>query len=365
MIRNLSEALLLSEYYTIPLEEILFLDFSLNGIEFSFSYPRIRFKFIPEHKSWFKDSIQRGIKSYFFALPTSSKSTYCIKNKRLIINGRALGRVGKVEEDTCDSSYLRRKRTVLVFNPLSKSLCHGCKFCHTITQTPQDRKSLISKDEVRNFFGSWLDNQNLIDLSHLIQVSMVTGCFGSEKKVLEYLKMLRGILTRFGFKGTLFYYGSEITSEKGLEELKKISPFILCLSVECFADRGIILKSAKGRLAFEDIKRILLKARECELGVRFSYILGIEPLELMEINFVRLLPYINVFPVINVFQVHNGQENLRFHEAREIEYYLEARKIIERIFMNTTMRPNPWENYRSLWYLNFGKEQLNEIRTPF
>lgn len=365
MIKDLSEALVFSNNYSVPLEDILFLDFSLSGIEFSLSYPRIRFKFVPEHKSWFQDSIQREIKNYFFALPTSSTSTYRIENKRLTINGRALGRVGKVEEDTCDSSYLRRKGTVLVFNPLSKSLCHGCKFCHTIKQTPKDRKFLITKDEVRNFFRNWLDSQNLIDLSHLIQVSIVTGCFGSEKKVVEYLKMVRGILAHFGFEGVLFYYGSEITTGKNLEQLKQINPFTLCLSVECFADRSIILRSMKGKLTFEDIKRILGKARDYGFGVRFSYILGIEPLEVMEFNFVRLIPHINAFPVINVFQTHRRQEDLRFHGAREIEYYLEARKIIEGIFMNTTMRPNPWENYRSLWHLNFGKEQLNEIRTPF
>lgn len=364
MLENLEKALVFSENYKVSPEDVLFIDFSLSGVKFPASCVRIRFGFHPQNNSFFRASTEKDINDYFFALPVTRESAYHIEGDKFNANGELLGNIKDAEEDTCDSSYLRRKGTVFVFNPLSKSSCYGCKFCHTIKQTPRDRKSIITEDEVKDFFRNWLKNQHLVDLSHLIQVSIVTGCFGSEQKLVEYLKMVKGILTQFGFNGILFYYGSEITSEKSLEELRKINPFTLCVSVECFADRGIILRSTKGRLTSEDIKKILAKAKEYEFGARFSYILGIEPLEVMEFNFVRLLPYINAFPVINVFQIHRGQENLRFHGAREMEYYLEARKIIEGIFMNTTMRPNPWENYRSLWHLNFGKEYLNDFRTP-
>lgn len=84
----------------------------------------------------------------------------------------------------------------------------------------------------------------------------------------------------------------------------------------------------------------------------------------MEQGFRFLFPNIDRFPVVNIFQVHKGQKSLRFYNAEEINYYLRARKTIENMFIGTDMRPAPWENYRSLWYLKFGKEDLNEIRTP-
>ena len=80
--------------------------------------------------------------------------------------------------------------------------------------------------------------------------------------------------------------------------------------------------------------------------------------------FRELLPCINSFPIINVFQVHSNQEGLRHPAAQELGYYLRARKTLEGIFSGTSLRPRPWENYRSLWFLKFGEEILGDIRTP-
>lgn len=57
-------------------------------------------------------------------------------------------------------------------------------------------------------------------------------------------------------------------------------------------------------------------------------------------------------------------KGIRHETANNIEYYLKSRKIIEEIFSQTKMRPRPWEDYRSLWYLKFLNEELDDIRTP-
>lgn len=364
MLTTTANVLEISEVYDIPPEDVLFLDFSLSGASFFPSYVRIRFEFVPEDRLYFRVSRERSIKKYFFALPNTPNSVYMIDSGCMLMNGEIIGIAKKIEEDTCDSSYFRRKRTVLNLNPVSKSLCHGCKFCHTIQQTPRDRKSLTEKSATKEFIEEWLINFNLSDLSHLIQVSIVTGCFGDEQKVIDYLKMIRRALKEYGFKGTLFYYGSEVTSISGLDELKEVVPFSLCLSVECFASRDTMLKRAKGRLTIDDVKKVLGRAKANGFETSFSYILGIESLEILEQNLMTLLPFINCFPTINIFQVHRGQEFLRIPRAWDIDYYLRARKIIEGVFMETSIRPRPWENYRGLWHLKFGKEELNDIRTP-
>lgn len=364
MLQGISEANSLARKHDVPLEDILFTDMSLSGVFFSLPYIRIRFEFIPEDSFCFENSIERKIENYFFALPVSYNSLYRIEGNRLMMNGRLLGLVKNVREDTCDSSYVRRKGTVFVFNPVPKSSCSGCKFCHTIKQTGKEEESLLVKGKIRQFLNSWMNQNSLSGLSHLIQVSVVTGCFGSEKKVIEHLKILRDLFYDFDFQGKILYYGSEITSEKGIDELKNLRPITLYFSVECFKDRERMLKYTKGRLGTDQIRNILAKAQRIGCETRFSYIVGIESLEAIKQGFNSFLPYINCFPVVNVFQVHKGQGNLRFNEARKMDYYLKARKSIEEIFGDTNMRPAPWENYRSLWHLTFGKEQLNDIRTP-
>lgn len=53
---------------------------------------------------------------------------------------------------------------------------------------------------------------------------------------------------------------------------------------------------------------------------------------------------------------------LRHSTGWNIEYYIKARKILEEMFKDTPLRPKPWENYRSLWYLTFDNEVLYDIR---
>lgn len=364
MLTNISEAISLSRDYSIPSDDVLFIDLSLTGVSFSFPHVRIRFEFFPEDEVCFRNSIERGVENYFFALPVSSDSLYRIEDNKLMMDGRVLGSVRNVKEDTCDSSYLRRKGTVFVFNPVSKSSCNGCKFCHTVKQTPKDRTSLLKGYEVRSFIEGWMTQNSFSDLSHLVQVSIVTGCFGNERRVVDYLKMIKTLLNELGFSGEILYYGSEITSKEGLDELKALTPLTICFSVECFNERNMMLKYTKGTLSLDQIANILWRAKGNGCKTRFSYVLGIESLEAMELGFKSLFSCIDRFPVVNIFQFHEGQENLRFCDAKRIDYYLQARKSIERMFVDTDMRPAPWENYRSLWHLNFGKEELNEIRTP-
>jgi len=364
MLMNPLEALTISKIYNVPPEDILFLDLNLSGVKFHLPYSRIRFEFIPEYRTYFRISIKRNIKKYFFPLPTTPSSIYCIKEDHLTMNGEKIGKVKGIAEDTCDSSYSRRNGTVLNLNPNSKSLCHGCKFCHTIQQTARDREYRFTLSTFQRFLKKWVREHGVPDLSHLIQVALITGCFGSEKEVVKYLKVIRKVLNEYKFSGELFYYGSEIISKKALDELKKVKPFALCLSFECFENRDIMLKDTKRNLSIEDAKNILSRVIENGFRSNFSYILGIEPLDAMKKLFEELFPYINSFPVINVFQIHRGQEKLRYPDAWEIKYYMKARKTLEKMFMKTNMRPRPWENYRGLWYLQFGDAILDGIRTP-
>ncbi len=365
MLTTPAEAITHSKIYNVPPEDILFLDFSLCGVAVDFTYARVRFEFLPQNKPYFKTSFQRGVTKYFFAPPTNPNSPYRIEDGYLITKEEIIGEVKYLANDTCDSSYPRRGGTVLNLNPISKSQCHGCKFCHTLLQDTKDTdEDLRSESGLKRFVEDWLKRYKISDLANLNQVAIVTGCFESEQKLVEYLKMLKTMLDDYDFNGELFYYGSEITTKEALDDLKEIKPFALCLSLECFENRKVILRDIKKRVSIGDANKILERAVENGFRTNFSYILGIESLEAMKKIFEELFSYINRFPVINIFQIHHGQEKLRYSDAWKMNYYMKARKILEKIFKNTNMRPRPWENYRSLWYLNFDEEGLNDVRTP-
>jgi len=365
MLTTPSEAISISKIYTVPPEDVLFLDFSICGVAVNFPYARVRFELTPEYNPLFKTSFSKGINKYFFALPSNPNSPYRIENGQLVAKREIIGKVRYFSSDTCDSSYPRRNGTVLNLNPIPKSQCHGCKFCHTLVQDAKDiNEDLQSKTGLEYFIERWLEKYDIPDLSYLIQVAIVTGCFGGEARVVQYLKDLATILNEYGFNGEILYYGSEITTEGALNELKEIKPFTLCLSLECFENRERMLRSHKRKITIADSKNILHQAKKNGFNTTFSYILGLESLTSMRTLFTELFPYINRFPIINIFQIHKGQEKLRCQEAWKIDYYMDARRILEKMFINTNMRPRPWENYRSLWYLKFDGEWLDDIRTP-
>ena len=180
------------------------------------------------------------------------------------------------------------------------------------------------------------------------------------------MRFVIALLNEFSFKGELFYFGSQITSEKSLLELEIVKPLGICFSLECFdnKNRAHLLRDIKRDLHLNTIKKMMNFANNLGIRTNFSYIIGLESLETIKKGFCEFLPYINSFPIVNVFQAHKGQKMLRHNDANKIDYYIKARKIIEGVFKQTAFRPRPWENYRSLWYLKFGEEFLDDIRTP-
>jgi hypothetical protein len=366
MLKNIKQLLELSSKYNIPAEDLLLLDLNLSGVKLNLSSGRVRFELESTNEDIFSLAHSRHIFNFYLAVPSTDQSSYYFKGGNLFWNNHLIGKVWGATEDFCDSSYPRRGGTVLNLNPNARTLCRGCKFCYTAFQIPRDREVMLSEDKLRSFLKRWLKMFGASDLSHLIQVAIVTGCFSTERNVIEFLKIAKNVLDEFSFKGELFYFGSQITTEESLSELEKLKPSGICFSLECFNpnNRRFFLRDIKQKLHLTTVKQLMLLANKMGIRTNFSYIVGLESLKTIEKGFSEFLPYVNSFPIVNVFQAHKGQEILRHKEAWEIEYYIKARKIIENIFNDTSFRPRPWENYRSLWYLKFDEEFLDDIRTP-
>lgn len=364
MIKNIEHIKKLSMKHNLPLEDVLFISLNTTGLNADFPYKRLRFKL----------NLAETGEDFFFGLPVrpgdSPFSYKPIVNEHegaLYLDDFLVGNISEAFDDTCDTTYTRRGGTVLNLNSMMKSVCSGCSFCTTNGQTPMDIANFLSESQLRGLFDEFRDRYNKPDLSHLIQVALVTGCFRSEKRLVDHLCNIRRILRDYNFNGELFYFGSEITSEESFDILReKTEPFAFCLSLECFTRRDALLRDIKSRISFKSILQILNSSQETGFQTNFSYIIGLDSSEEIKNNFPRLLQATNRFPIINVFQPHYNpdQSGLRMEEARKIEYYLNIREYLEGLYKGTSLRPRTWENYRPLWYTTFANEELNGIRLP-
>ncbi|MEK9185932.1 MAG: hypothetical protein AAB863_04115 [Patescibacteria group bacterium] len=361
---NISVVARLAEKYNVPLEDVLFIALNINGVGFECDYNRIRMAFRLSDSSPFDYARQRGELDYYFALPVNQNSPFTLTNNILLLQDTVIGQAIGPTEDICDSHYPRRKGTSLNINPNSRTSCHGCQFCYTAYQIPYDRKRLKTDSDLKDFFEDWMAKCGLTDLSHLIQVSVVTGCYENSDDICQFLRTLKRVLMEYQFIGKIFYLGSQITTKEQLRNLTEIQPFGVCLSLETF-ERRDLLRDKKRVLSLQDACKSMDFARELGYEVNFSYIIGMESLHVMEYHFGHLRDHVNKFPTINTLQMHKfHQSTLMDPEAHRLEYYLEARQIIERIFAKMNVRPLVWEDYRSLWFLTFDGEPLYGIRTP-
>ncbi len=356
MLQSIAQVKKLSKEYRIDTQDIILIALNCLGLKANTFLDRIRFKFKPN----------RCFEQFYLALCVNTTPTpFSLVNSSIFLNNERIGTVVDIEHDTCDSTYFRRNKTNLTLNSNSRSRCQGCKFCGTYNQQTNDINNLLTKELLVNHLNSLLRENNYQDFSHLKNVTICTGCFNDESKLLDHILMVRDVLThRFSFNGILGYIGSEIISEESFNILEeKAKPFAFFLTLEVFTRRKQLLRENKAQLSLEKAKEVLKKSIERNFDTNILYILGLDPLKIVISRFKELAPLMNKFPIINLFQNYlAGHERLRNPEARQIEYYLEARKEIEGIFKPTKLRPRLWENYRPLWYLTFEEEELDGIR---
>ncbi|MBA4319932.1 MAG: hypothetical protein C0412_16150, partial [Flavobacterium sp.] len=344
----------LAHSYGIPVEDALFVALNIYGVDFKCDFNRMRMGVHITDKEIFSYAKSLGVLDFYFALPINESSPFSVADSQLLFDNRVIAEAIDPSEDFCDSNYPRRHGTVLNINPNSRTLCCGCKFCYTGYQVPRDRKRMACETDIMEFFEEWMKEKKISDLSDLIQVAVVTGCYNLNNELSVFLIMLRKVLKQYHFKGEIFYLGSQITNKETLEELVSIQPFCYCLSLECFENRNSLLRDKKSDLTLGSAFGLMSFAKSIGHRVNFSYVLGLEPLLTMEKYFLLAKQYINSFPIINTIQIHKYHSlSLLTPEAINIEYFFEARKKLEKIFIDTSMRPREWENYRSLWFLEF------------
>jgi radical SAM superfamily enzyme YgiQ (UPF0313 family) len=117
------------------------------------------------------------------------------------------------------------------------------------------------------------------------------------------------------------------------------------------------------RLTLDRIKSILISANNLGVATSIVYILGLEDLNDFEKGMKFFKDSLTRHPIINVMQNYLAdQENLKIAEAKKLDYYLKARRIIEDIYQDSKLKPLLWEGYRNLWYTSYNGAPLAGVK---
>lgn len=298
-------------------------------------------------------------KTYFaVCVNTYPASPFKLMNSTLYLEDNPVGKVSDIEKDTCLSTYFRNDKKVITFNSNSRSKCVGCKFCGTYSLTDEDVFEFNTEKNIYDYFSKLLETNNIESMASIENVTVCTGCFESEDKLIEHLLLLNSSFKKMNFLGSINYIGSQLRDYDKIEMLsEEINDFGIYLTLEKFLDREKFMRPEKASLSIENAKDLLTYCSSLGITTTFLYILGLENLDTVKYYFNYLKDSINKFPIVQVFQNYTPiQESYRCEEGKDVEYYIKARKIIDDIFEKQNMNPKIWECFRSLYFDKNDKE---------
>lgn len=336
---------LLAIKYNTNLENVISIALNRYGIIINdFSDNRIRFNL---------DILNSNSKTFFaVCVNTYLDSPFLLKDNVLYLNNEPLGNVSDIEKDTCTSTYFRNNKKSITFNSNSRSKCVGCKFCGTYSLSDEDSIDFSSKEKIIAYFEKLLADNKIKSMIDIENVTLCTGCFDSEDDLIKHLLLVSESFKEMSFKGSLNYIGSQLRDFDKIKEVKeKIDKFGLYLTIEKFTDRDKFMRPEKANLSMEQAKELLAYCSSIGITSTFLYILGLEDLDTVHKYFEYFKNSVNKFPIVQVFQDYTPyQEKYRCEEAKDIEYYLKAKEIINNAFENSNLNPKLWECFRSLYH---------------
>ncbi len=345
MLESLSQTYFLADKHNIQPSELIFMDINIEGVRHLPRFERLRFRY----------DIDK-LNSLLFSVQNNYKSSYFLKNNQLLFNDNTLGNLSYICEDKCEIFYTRNNNKVLCFNPNDRSGCSGCKFCYSPKSSYNHRT--VPKNKILATFKTWLNSNNYDNLKHLDQVAIVTGCFKNDEIVVTYLLKLKEVLTKLSFSGEILFFGN-FKKESSIEKLKAINPLNLCFTIECFENRTEKIRKEK-ITSLETTRKLMSISIDNGIITNFSYILGLDSTLNLQKHFISFKDCINKFPIVSLYQTNDVRKQYRNKDAWDFNYYIENRKFLENLFLNTNLRPTEWSNHRNPWRKYFANEKLQK-----
>jgi hypothetical protein len=349
MTLSIENVLEFSREYCVPETDIILMGLNLSGFTYNKGVmARGRFKLTPNGENL----------PFFIAASVDFSSQYVHRGTDIVFSEKSIGNATSPEEDTCSETYYRNNMHALTLNSNTRSNCTGCSFCGTYTLKHDDEK-MNTLDRLLRKASELSAQRSEKNLSGIESIGVVTGCFNSENEAVAHLLNIKRAFSEYGFSGEINYIGSQIRSQNAVETLAGSGKFGLYLTVECFDRREALMKKNKADFSLEKGRELLEFAKKCGLETTFLYILGLDPVDRIKEEFPKYSESITRHPIVNLMQNYVPEhDSLRDESAHDISYYINARKAIEHVFIDTPLRPRLWENYRAPWATQYGGEAL-------
>jgi hypothetical protein len=338
-----------SEEWAVNPEDVFLIALNSCGARSPLTMPRMRFRLRldsrPEEPLFLIISLGR------------EDSPFELDDHELRLHGTKVAAVEAIEDDDAVLGYWRNGQRMLTLNSNARSQCTGCVFCPNTLEGASDPK--LKAPDLDAYFSTLTTEAGLGDLSGVETVTVCTGCFLYEHLAVEHLAQVRGAMASHECDGVLHFLSSVLATPQGLDRAAELGPFHLTLTAECFTRRPLILKESKARLSPEDMAAVLGAAKQRGITTDFTYIVGLDDPDVAEKHLANFVPVTTAFPRFQVYQAHNPfMDVYRAVSSDRIEFYLDMRGRIERLFAASGLRPRWWQNYRSLWCFTFAGEAL-------
>jgi hypothetical protein len=353
MLTSLSEAERIASDWDVPVEDVALIALNHCGLSNEDRGQRSRIVLTvasrPEEQIHLILSLRRP------------SSPFTLRDDTILLGDEPFAHVDRLATDDTVLGYWRNGGRALTLNSNARSQCVGCAFCPNTLEDAAD-PALRSAPDLAAYFAAVAEGRGGT-MSGVDRVTVCTGCFRYEQLALGHLSRVRALMREHGCDGVLHFLSSVLETDEGLDAAAELGPFHLTLTAECFTGRQTILKESKARLDVGAMESLLHRAEGAGLVTDFTYIVGLDPYADATRGLKLLAPHTTTFPRIQVYQAHTSLMDVYLQpEARVIDYYLKVRKRLEELFGATGLRPKPWENYRSLWYFQFGREPLAGAR---
>ncbi|MDT0615210.1 hypothetical protein [Streptomyces lancefieldiae] len=347
-LRDLEQAAL---RHRVPIEDVLLIAINLYGITSDHDRHRARVNL---------RLVRRPDTAWQIIVPLNQlASPFRLRGDELLLNGSVVSHVERIDADEAVGGYFRNDGQAATLNPNARSRCVGCGWCPNTLEAAADPRMQENQglDVLLRALGEQHPRRNLAELQ---EVTVSTGCFEREDAALAHVTALRTALGRAGVTARIGFLTSVLRTDEAFEAIASlVSPFVLRLTAEHFTRREALMKATKADLRPEQMPNLLARARKAGLDTSYTYIVGLDPMDDLARGVNELVDEVTAFPNIQVFQAHTViMQGMRTPGAERLEYYLQARTVIERAMAPTGLRPVGWECYRPLWYFTFAGEDL-------
>ncbi|MGH8791263.1 MAG: hypothetical protein ACRDXX_01270 [Stackebrandtia sp.] len=188
-------------------------------------------------------------------------------------------------------------------------------------------------------------------LADVEEVTVSGDEYVSEDAALRDLANLRNAMTRLSMRARIGLLSSTVRGPEAMARLAEtVAPFTLFLNAD--HPPGV-------EADVEGPAKALAGARAAGHDTSFTYTVGKDPLDAMREQLLPLAQYTTVWPSLYILQTTSDGEAAHIAEpAERLDFFLQARTMLERIFAPTSLIPEPWRCYRGLWYREYAGDPL-------